>query len=176
MDHNEKHLINQIKMDNPQGLKDVYKTYYNPLFVFAQSYLRDTELARDIVQMTFIKVWEKRHELNPELPLTPYLFQIIRNRCINEIKYQNAIKRQVKVSSNQIDTDDPLSRLIQCEKIGMLTKIISELPVKCREIFELSRFSGLKYHEIAEKLQISVKTVETQMGIALKKIRCKYSE
>jgi len=176
MGHNEKYLIDQLRMDNPQGLKDVYKIYYYPLLVFAQNFLKDSEYARDVVQMTFIKLWEKRYGLNPEQALTSYLFQITRNICINEINYQNAEKRQIKISNNSIDSNDPLSKIIESEKIGMLTKIIHELPEKCREIFELSRFSGLKYHEIAQKLNISIKTVETQMGIALKRIKVKYSE
>lgn len=154
----------------------LYDEYYSPLCLFANKYLHDLDLSRSLVQELFVNLWLKREKLTVQGDsLRFYLYKAVRNKSVD---YLRELKKRVRLSDlseSRLDSSFE-DKLEEAELNARLNQSISELPEKCREIFLLCRFEGLKYTQIAEKLNISVKTVEMQMGIALKKIKDKLSD
>jgi len=151
----------------------IFKTFYQPLCRYAYSFLNDKEEAEEVVQSTFIQVWEKRSTLEIQTSFKPYLYRMVRNACLNVIKHEKV--KQVHISHERIHGDMTQESVHETVTSGELEEKIGEammkLPEQCRVVFQLSRFEDLKYAEIAEQLQISVKTVENQMGKALRIMR-----
>lgn len=157
-----------------QDFKQLFEQYYNPLCNFANSILYDSNRAEDAVQDVFVKMWQKKDTLEGLENLKSYLFRATKNKCIEYLrklkldqKLSEENARQLEVSSS-INTDDEADKYLLKEK---LFKSIRQLPPKCRNVFTLSKINGLTYNEIAEELDISPKTVENQMGRALRLLR-----
>jgi len=175
-----------LKAGDIKAFEMLYNEHYTPLCHFAQRFVSDLDTAREIVQEVFVGIWEKRTTLPIEIPLKTYLYTSVRNKCIDYLKHLNVenefrkkrIKEILQPGNNSfINTiDHPLDGLITKELENALKDAIETLPEKCREIFELSRFKGLKYREIAEELNISIKTVETQMSRAIGSLKKKLSK
>jgi RNA polymerase sigma-70 factor (ECF subfamily) len=165
-------LIEKLKNNEKDAFAFVFRSYYRELYYLAFKIIHNAEDARDITQTTFIKFWESRQKLIDGMPLKPFLFIIQRNNCLDFIK-----SRRNKFSPIPADSipdqkiESSFDEIIAKELEFKIVEAVSELPLKCRQIFELSRYAGLKYSEIASKLNISVKTVENQMSIALDKLR-----
>lgn len=163
---------------NQPAFEMIFKTYYKPLCHYAHSFLNDKNEAEEVVQTTFIKIWEKKNELNVQSSLKAYLYSMVRNSCLNVIKHEKV--KQLHAQRHVQETER--SRELVDEKVlsnDLESKIylaMKALPEQCRLVFQLSRFEELKYQEIAEQLQISVKTVENQMGKALKIMRTQLKE
>jgi len=169
----EKKLIAGGKMDN-SAFEELFRTYFTPLIAFARKVLKDEDEAREVVQKVFISLWEKREEIDLTSSLKPYLFTSVHNRSLN------VIRDRKKFSEEEIpDVVGDWDVSAQIEAMELEQKIretIDSLPEKCRQIFELNRFDGLKYSEIASQLHISIKTVENQMSKALKILREKLAK
>lgn len=151
----------------------LFKTYYQPLCKYAYSFLQDKENAEEIVQSTFLLVWEKRETLEIRTSVKPYLYAMVRNACLNVIKHE---KIKQKHAGEEIAlaerSHDSVNHLVASNELEHRIKLaMEELPEQCRLVFKLSRFEELKYSEIAEQLNISVKTVENHMGKALRIMR-----
>lgn len=163
---------------NQPAFEMIFKTYYKPLCHYAHSFLNDKNEAEEVVQTTFIKIWEKKNELNIQSTLKAYLYSMVRNGCLNVIKHEKV--KQLHAQRHVQETER--SRELVDEKVlsnDLESKIylaMKALPEQCRLVFQLSRFEELKYQEIADQLQISVKTVENQMGKALKIMRTQLKE
>ena len=163
---------------NQPAFEMIFKTYYKPLCHYAHSFLNDKNEAEEVVQTTFIKIWEKKNELNIQSTLKAYLYSMVRNGCLNVIKHEKV--KQLHAQRHVQETER--SRELVDEKVlsnDLESKIylaMKALPEQCRLVFQLSRFEELKYQEIAYQLQISVKTVENQMGKALKIMRTQLKE
>ena len=131
------------------------------------------DTSKEIVHKVFISIWENRDDFDFEKPSKSYLFTSVYNRCMNHIRDQkknittNKLEEAENFQGNSVNND----HLEAAELESRIWKIINQLPEKCKEIFILNRFEGKKYHEIAGQLDISVKTVETQMSKALKIFR-----
>ncbi len=152
-----------------RNFERLFRDYFPPLMAFARKILGDEDDAREVVQQVFIKLWERREEMDLSSSLKSYLFTSVHNRSLNVIR-----DRKKFVSGEMPELSGEWDVSAQIESIELEEKIregIDSLPEKCREIFELNRFTGLKYAEIAIKLGISVKTVENQMTKALKILR-----
>ena len=165
-------LANQIKQGDIRAYELLFKTYYQALCNFANTYLNNIDESEDLVQEVFVKIWDKRNELNVTTSIKSYLFQAVKNSCFNHLKHQKVQRKHKEnlfhQSESSIDTTDQ----IEVKQLSLrIEEAIEKMPDKRREIFFLSRHEGLKYQEIADKLNISVKTVETQMGLALKYLR-----
>jgi RNA polymerase sigma-70 factor (ECF subfamily) len=170
----EKTIFKKIRNDDRDAFKSLFDTYYASLCHYASHFLNDDVLSEEVVQELFIKLWEKRHHLDVETSLQNYLFRSVRNLCLNQIQHDKVIKLHAHRLKEALTTEDPAADyLITPEMILKLEEAIESLPDKRREIFRLSREGGLKYREIADKLRISVKTVEAHMGLALKELRGK---
>ena len=151
----------------------IFRTYYRSLCQYAYSFLSDKDEAEEIVQSTFISVWEKRGELQIETSFKSYLYRMVRNACLNEIKHEK-VKQQhaaYQVAFGESSVESVNQTVIRNELEWKIQEAMKTLPEQCRLVFQLSRFEELKYAEIAEQLQISVKTVENHMGKALKMMR-----
>lgn len=151
----------------------LFRTYYQPLCNYAYSFLHDREDAEEVVQSTFLSVWEKRDALTIRSSVKPYLYAMVRNACLNALKHE---KIKQKHAGEEIAlaerSHDSVSNMVATNELEYRIKeAINDLPEQCRLVFKLSRFEELKYSEIAEQLNISVKTVENHMGKALKMMR-----
>jgi RNA polymerase sigma-70 factor (ECF subfamily) len=170
----EKAIFNKIRNDDHAAFRSLFDTYYASLCHYASHFLNDDSLSEEVVQELFVKLWEKRKMLDVETSVKHYLFRAVRNGCLNQIQHDKVKQLHGKKLKEALMSEDPAEEyMITPEMILRLEEGIELLPVKRREIFRLSREYGLKYREIAEKLQISIKTVETQMGLALKALRQK---
>ncbi|MCK5135705.1 MAG: RNA polymerase sigma-70 factor [Bacteroidales bacterium] len=184
MSSSKSHIHERLEAGDIKAFEMLYNEQYTPLCHFAQRFVFDLDTAREIVQGVFVYIWEKRTSLPSDISLKNYLYTSVRNKCIDYLKHQNIeneykkkrIKEVIEHGNNSFSIiDHPLDGLITKELENAIKDAINNLPEKCREIFELSRFEGLKYREIAEELNISVKTVETQMSRALESLKKKLS-
>lgn len=169
----EKDLLEAIREGDQTAFEMIFKEYYQALCRYANSFLNDREEAEEVVQGSFIGIWEKRSALYITTSLKAYLYQAIRNRCLNVIKHEK-VKQQhaehqlvMMPNHDEATTNTVLSNELE-KKIYLA---MQALPEQCRLVFKLSRFEELKYQEIADQLNISVKTVENQIGKALKIMR-----
>lgn len=162
-----------VGMDQ-KSFEKLFRSFFPPLMVFAKKILVDEDDAREVVQQVFISIWEKRQEMDLSTSLKSYLFTSVHNRSLNVIRDRKKFSAaQVPDVAGDWDVSSIIESMELEEKI---MEVIHSLPEKCREVFELNRFEGLKYSEIAERLKISPKTVENQMSKALKILREKLSK
>lgn len=170
----EKLLFERIKNGDEKAFELLFHKYYGHLCLYAAKIIGDDTSAEEIVQDLFVKIWEKRQQLIIETSINNYLFRSVKNLCINLIQHN---KTKSKHAKNVLsETESNFSDDDNYPEIDLALKIeesINSLPEKRKEIFRLSRHEGLKYQEIAEKLNISIKTVETQMSLAIKTLRDK---
>lgn len=154
-----------------RAFKLVFDLYYRPLTVFALKYVGDVEDAKEIVQEFFVRMWSKRSTLDIRFSLRMYLYQSVRNACLNFIASDKVEKkRMMGYHYPLVSNDNALEHMMAAEQEEILMQAIDRLPEKCREIFVMSRMSRLSHQAIATQLNISVKTVETQISIALKRL------
>jgi len=164
------HIFQQIKIGDVVAFSTLFESYYVKLCFFCCRYLVDMDLSRSVVQQVFVDLWVKREKLSVEYSIKSYLFQAVKNRAIDQLR-QNKNNVQISDAISEMAQTSFHDIVEEVELNDRINKSINLLPQKCREIFLMSRFESLKYTEIAEKLNISVKTVEMQIGIALKKLR-----
>lgn len=151
----------------------LFKTYYQPLCNYALTFVQDRDEAEEIVQSTFLSVWEKRETLEIRTAVKPYLYAMVRNACLNVIKHQKIKQQHVdgELAYAERSVESVTRSVMASELETRIYQAMEKLPEQCRLIFKLSRFEELKYAEIADQLNLSIKTVENQMGKALKIMR-----
>lgn len=174
--NDEKLLFLKIKEGDENAFNKVFDRYYPRLCFFADNMLHDLDLSRSVVQGIFVELWIKREKLQIEISPKSFLFATVKNKILDFLKHR---KVEIKFMDSVKENGEPGAfndQLEEAELNEQINAAILELPPKCKEIFLLCRFEELKYAEIAERLNISVKTVEMQMSIALKKLRQKLSD
>lgn len=171
MTDNDAKYIKGLREGDRVVFEQIFREYYPKLCNYARRYIADKSTAEEVVQDFFCKLWERRGEIQINTSFSNYLYKSVVNYCYNHF-------RKVETERKIIDYGDELpeagaghSLQSHGELDHQLGRALLEMPEKRREIFELSRFEGLKYHEIAEKLNLSVKTVETQMTRSLEFLR-----
>lgn len=147
----------------------LFREHFTGLCYFARKYTGDLDSAREIVHVVFIRIWESRSEFDWDKPVKSYLFTSVYNRSMNFIRDNRKFLNHEDAYRQNLVVDESAysDHLEVAELEEKIRKALRKLPEKCREVFELSRFEGRKYTEIATHLNISVKTVETQMSKAL---------
>jgi RNA polymerase sigma-70 factor (ECF subfamily) len=145
--------------------EQLFRALFKPLSHFALKYVGDWDEAKGLVHEVFVAVWEKFESLPADTQYQSYLYTAVRNRCLNYIRDKKTHLSFENVPENQLIEVQPSLETSELER--EIEMAIRSLPEKCRMVFELSRREGLKYAQIAEKMEISVKTVEAQMSKAL---------
>ncbi len=168
----ESALWGDAKQSDDLALKDFFALHYKPLCVYALQFTKNMPDAEDIVQNVFVKLWERREEIVIKTSVKAYLYRTVYNSYLDTFrngKKKNAFLDTLRneALSYQMDNDDTDTQKI----IDHVKVLVNELPKGCKEILLLSKWEGYKHKEIAEKLNISVKTVESQLRIAFRKIR-----
>jgi RNA polymerase sigma-70 factor (family 1) len=159
------------------AFEGLFKQYYAQLVVYACKYVTDTDIAREIVQDFFVRLFEKRQTLSIDVSVKSYLYRSVYNCCINYINQRNIQDKHLKTIDLERDEEDNLeSEIYMVELQQRIYDVIESLPAKCQRIFKMNRLEGLKNEEIAIKLKLSKRTVETQISKALKILRKKLSD
>ncbi|MCF8371376.1 MAG: RNA polymerase sigma-70 factor [Bacteroidales bacterium] len=176
----DKDLIQRLVIKDEQAFELLFRRYYSMLCHFATRFIHDQEMAEDIVQEVFYKLWRNPSNLDSKQNIASYLIRAVQNQGLNILDHQLIEKKYAEVILNANFNSNDFSLYEQVfgqeleEKIQRV--IVEKLPEACRNVFELSRNESLKYKEIAEKLNISIKTVETQISRALVVLRNELKE
>jgi RNA polymerase sigma-70 factor (ECF subfamily) len=159
---------------NLKNFEELFRKLFKPLCGFALKYVADSDDSKGIVHEVFIGLWEKYEGLATDTNYRSYLYTAVRNKCLNHIRDN---KKHVTLENVPEGHLSEVNTALETQELEREIEIaIASLPEKCRQVFELSRLEGLKYAQIAEKLGISIKTVEAQMSKALTVLREHLSE
>ena len=159
--------------EDATAYRDLFLSFYKPLRQFAMSFVKTRELAEEVVSDVFIRIWEKRRELDSIENLRVYLYISIKNTSLKCLLQQ---KKQASLSIDDLDVEiesfyrNPEELFLTAEMLRRIEDAINLLPPRCKLIFKLVKEDRLRYKEVASILNISVKTIDAQLALALKKI------
>ncbi|MFY0686068.1 MAG: RNA polymerase sigma-70 factor [Cyclobacteriaceae bacterium] len=173
MSEQEDILVSRLINKDKRAFELVYNQNFGLMVSYAMRFIDTREEAEEIVQEVFVKFWDKCESLEENSSVKSYLYRSVHNTCLNQLKHEkvkDAYKTYV-INYMEEGVSYEMEEQEQSDVMMRITEEINNLPPRCSEIFKLSRFEGLKYQEIADHLSISVKTVEVQMGKALKVLR-----
>lgn len=171
--NSDSEIIRRIRQGNKQEFEKLFRSSYVSLVRYAKTILRDYDTAEEIVQELFFRLWQDRENLKVESSLNGYLFRSVHNRALHYIEHQKVVGRHAdEIAAGAERTSEAVTDEIYYHELQMrVARVLERLPERCREIFRMNRFEGLKYNEIAVKLSVSMKTVEANMGKALKEFK-----
>lgn len=169
----EKQVISRIRKGDVKAFEWLFRQYYEKLCQWAYHYLHDLDSSEEIVQDLYYNLWRNRSSMEFNVSVKSYLYKAVSNNCkmlIRKKRRRSAIEADLAYQSQGKSTEP--EEILEVKEIReVVNKTLEELPEKPAQIFKMSRYEGLKYREIAEKLSISIKTVEANMGKALKLFR-----
>ena len=172
MENNHQHLLARLRQDDRSALQLLFQQQYAMVCTVIRRYVVDPGLMEDLAQEVFVRFWEKRHQINVDSNLPAYL----RRMAVNEALAH--LRKKTRFAPDELPThlpghlSAPADEALLADDLKSAVRVaIDKLPPRCRAVFQLSRFEELTYAEIAERLDISVKTVENQMGKALRVLR-----
>ncbi len=172
----ENDIVTSPFNSDEKTFEELFRSHYKRLCNYAYTLLNDNDESEEAVQQVFIQLWEKRNVMEINFSVQAYLFRAVRNNCLNKIKHQK-VKQAYTDEILQLNNESAGTHISYQEELkDQIHKAIESLPEQCRLIFKLSRYEELKYSEIAKELNISIKTVENQMGKALKVLREKLKD
>lgn len=164
-------LLSLVKAGNQEALEELFGRYYYRLCDFAFQYVRSFDLTEEVVSDVFLKIWNKRREIDISKNFKAYLYTATRNQALNYLRKENrewdGLEDLSELASDQYQPDE---ELMYQEFENHIEVLINELPPRRKLIFKLSRMEGLTYREIADILSISIHTVQNQMVAAVKKL------
>jgi RNA polymerase sigma-70 factor (ECF subfamily) len=166
-------ITRRIRNGDAGQFESLFRSSYVSLVRYAKTLIKDHDTAEEIVQDLFFRLWQDKEKINIESSLNGYLFRSVHNRCLHHIEHIKVVERHAEeVSYDQPQLQESPSDILNYKELQeKVARILERLPERCGKIFTMNRFEGLKYTEIAEKLSVSVKTVEANMGRALKEFR-----
>ena len=168
----ERELLVRLRQGDDAAYEAIFRQWYAPLVATTTALLRDRGPAEEVIQDVLLELWRRRESITFETSLRAYLFQAARNRALNYLRRQRVEARGESTIAAGMPTPEAADSEARAAELNIaIQSAIADLPDRCREVFELSRIRGLKYSEIATELGISVKTVEAQMGKALRVMR-----
>lgn len=170
-------LIKSYREGDEAAFKEIYQLFAPKIYRFAYSFLKDKAQSEEIVQITFISLWENRQNFDQEKALEPYLFTICKRLILDnfrKVTSTNILREKLllKISQSHNETEDDI---ILSDLMVFAEKAIKELPKQQQIVFRLSRFEGLSYEEIGERLNLSKYTVKNHLAVAVKTLRSQFS-
>ena len=172
----DKNIIAGLKNRELKIFEELFFNYHGRLVLFANKFIGDMQVSRDLVQDAFFILWEKADQLEIKQSPKAYLYQAVKNSCLNYNRHlsikqyaEGKILQNISELEKQVyqNSDSPYFSLLEMELEDKIAEVIESLPDKCREVFKMSRFEYLKNREIADKLGVSAKTVEKHISKAL---------
>lgn len=170
----EKTLVSRFIAGDEAAFESLFKRHYQMLLKVSVFLLQDAEQGEEVVQDVFLNIWQKRENVNPEASFKNYLITSVRNRCFNHLKSKKQTQsiNDDESWNEQLVADTHADTQAQVKDVqNAIEKAVDKLPEQCRLIFQLSRYEGMSYKEIAEALDLAPKTIENQIGRALKMLR-----
>ncbi|MGB8491102.1 MAG: RNA polymerase sigma-70 factor [Bacteroidales bacterium] len=166
-------IIRRVRQGDARQFESLFRSSYVSLVRYAKTLIRDHDTAEEIVQDLFFTIWKDKEKLHIESSLNGYLYRAVHNRSLHYIEHARVVEKYASEMGTRMQQspESPGDILQHVELQERVAAILEKLPEKCGKIFCMSRFDGLKYSEIAEKLSVSIKTVEANMGKALKEFR-----
>jgi len=173
--HTDTELFDLVKEGSAKAFSEIYDRYWALLYKHAYRLLKDKELAQDVVQEVFLNLWDKINVIDIQFSISPYLYRAVRNKVLNLIQKDKVKDNYTQsfinfVANSEAITDYRLRERLLKEKIE---KEVAALPSKMREVFKMSRIQNMSHKQIAEKLNLSDKTVKKQMSNAIHILRIK---
>ncbi|GAB2816406.1 RNA polymerase sigma factor [Ferruginibacter profundus] len=171
--YDETALLKRLKEGDTTAFIQLYDHYHHPLYIFILRFVKVPEYAEDVLQDVFLKIWEIRERINPDLSFNAYLYKICRNKVfklLKKIVTDNAMQTQLM---NQLETatEAPHLKLQWKQYNDLLHKAVNQLPPQRQKVFKLCREQGKSYDEVAEELGISRNTIKEHMVAAMKSIK-----
>lgn len=177
----ENMLFKRVQGGDDDAFELLFIKYYSELCTYALVFVKYEDIAKDIVHETFIRIWEKRYAILIESSFKAYIYRSIHNNCINYLikseylrekseTIRQEVKRHYEIFINNLDSE-VIDSLISAEFNSEFQKALESLPDQCREVFKLCRYEQLSYTEAAQRLDVSVNTIKTQMKRALAKLK-----
>lgn len=173
MSKDEKILVTRLKNDDKVAFEELFKKYSERIYYFSIRYIKNKEEAEEITQEVFVRLWNRRFDLKTELSFSSYLFMIAKNAVIDLLRKrqkESAINEDITQDANSI-SEQSSNSIEYKELVDIVSNSIAQLPEKRQQIYLMIRDEGLSYKEIAEKLNISIKTVESHMHLALQQLK-----
>jgi RNA polymerase sigma-19 factor, ECF subfamily len=169
----EPERVEGIRAGDPSAFEAMFHAYHAPLCSFACRYLGARDLAEEIVQEVFLCIWERKESWEVRTSVRSYLLTAVRNAALSYLRHERVVRRrQAEVRDiHETVAASPEGRTLEAETVAAVRQAIGRLPDRCRLVFTLHREQGLTYAEVAEVLGISPRTVEVQIGRALKSLR-----
>jgi RNA polymerase sigma-70 factor (ECF subfamily) len=168
----ERGLFARLRTGDEAAFDAIFRAWYPPLVRIAEGLVRERAIAEEVVQDVLLEVWRLRERLGDEESPRAYLIRATRNRALNHLRHLRVQERGAPYVESRVESPaEGASRVVEAELDAAVRGAVADLPPRCREVFELSRVHGLSYAEIAASLEISIKTVEAQMGKALRTLR-----
>ena len=162
-------IVLAIKQSNKRQFEESYNIYHRKVYAYLYQKTSSTYMAEELVQLTFIKLWNFRHTLNESIPLEPQLFTIARS-CLLDFLRQQA-NQQKMLNAVKLEVTDHVAPAQDFDANTQVQRLLSILPAVRKRVFLLSRLDGFSNKEIADKLEISIRTVEKHISLAIKQLK-----
>lgn len=161
--------VELIKNGDSKAFEQVFRSLYPALCGYALKILKDADLAEEMVQEVFYVLWKRKAQLQITVSLNAYLYRAVYNKCLHYLQHKQVVDKHAQENQlSELSAYSADEAMYTGELYAIYKETLKELPLRCRQIFQMNRKYGFKYQEIADKLSISVKTVEANMGKALK--------
>ncbi|HLN20401.1 MAG TPA: RNA polymerase sigma-70 factor [Bacteroidales bacterium] len=172
-------LASRIKRGDNQAFELFFRKYYVRLCCYSNKFIQNYDESCDIVSDAFLKIWENRNDIDTNSSLVSLVFKITRNLSLNHLRYRKVESKYLEILKVTYIDNSELSSYetyLGKELENEIQFALNKIPAQCKKVFELSRKEGLKYLQIAERLNISVKTVEVHMSKALRILRSELAD
>lgn len=168
----EKFVLSALKQDSKEAFSLLFQTYYADLVLFCGNFIKEKSSCEDIVQSIFLKLWSDRQHIEIETSLKSYLLKAVRNSCFDEFRHLEIVRQyESNYENSMLEVYDTENYILYSDLHAQLCQALEQVPAPYREAFNLNRFEGLKYKEIAERLNVSERTVEVRISKTLELLR-----